>query len=120
MTKEIIKINNLSKKYYDGNKEIPILSDVNFNITRGDIISISGPSGSGKSTLLNILGLLDSNFEGEYQFLNRNTKSLSIKDENTVRNQSIGFVHQFFHLIPELNVLENVFLPRLIYQDNYE
>jgi ABC-type lipoprotein export system ATPase subunit len=120
MTKEIIKINNLSKKYYDGNKEIPILSDVNFNITRGDIISISGPSGSGKSTLLNILGLLDSNFEGEYQFLNRNTKSLSINDKNTIRNQSIGFVHQFFHLIPELNVLENVFLPRLIYQDNYE
>ena len=120
MTKEIIKINNLSKKYYDGSNEISILKNVNFNITKGDIISISGPSGSGKSTFLNILGLLDSYFDGEYNFLNRNTKSLNINDKNTIRNQSIGFVHQFFHLIPELNVLENVFLPHLINHDNYE
>jgi ABC-type lipoprotein export system ATPase subunit len=120
MTKEIIKINNLSKKYYDGSNEISILKNVNFNIAKGDIISISGPSGSGKSTFLNILGLLDSYFDGEYNFLNRNTKSLNINDKNTIRNQSIGFVHQFFHLIPELNVLENVFLPHLINHDNYE
>ena len=119
MTKEIIKINNLSKKFYDGSNEISILKNVNFNITKGDIISISGPSGSGKSTFLNILGLLDSYFDGEYKFLNRNTKSLNINDKNTIRNQSIGFVHQFFHLIPELNVLENVFLPHLINHDNY-
>ena len=119
MTKEIIKINNLSKKYYDGSNEISILKNVNFNIIKGDIISISGPSGSGKSTFLNILGLLDSYYDGEYKFLNRNTKSLNINDKNTIRNQSIGFVHQFFHLIPELNVLENVFLPHLINHDNY-
>jgi len=119
MTKEIIKINNLSKKFYDGSNEIAILKNVNFNITKGDIISITGPSGSGKSTFLNILGLLDSYFDGEYKFLNRNTKSLNINDKNTIRNQSIGFVHQFFHLIPELNVLENVFLPHLINHDNY-
>ena len=120
MIKEIIKINNLSKKFYDGNNQISILQDVNFNISRGDIISISGPSGSGKSTFLNILGLLDSQFEGEYKFLNRNTKSLKIKDKNSIRNQSIGFVHQFFHLIPELNVLENVLLPHLIDHNRYE
>ena len=120
MIKEIIKINNLSKKYYVGNNKISILRDVNFNIDKGDIVSISGPSGSGKSTFLNILGLLDSYFDGGYNFLNRNTKSLNINDKNTIRNQSIGFVHQFFHLIPELNVLENVFLPHLINQDNYE
>ena len=119
MTKEIIKINNLSKKFYDGSNEISILKNVNFNIVKGDIISISGPSGSGKSTFLNILGMLDSYFDGEYKFLNRNTKSLNINDKNTIRNQSIGFVHQFFHLIPELNVLENVFLPHLIHHDNY-
>jgi len=119
MTKEIIKINNLSKKFYDGSNEIAILKNVNFNIIKGDIISITGPSGSGKSTFLNILGLLDSYFDGEYKFLNRNTKSLNINDKNTIRNQSIGFVHQFFHLIPELNVLENVFLPHLINHDNY-
>ena len=120
MIKEIIKINNLAKKYYDGNNEISILKDVNFNVSKGDVISISGPSGSGKSTFLNILGLLDSYFEGEYKFLNRDTQSLNINDKNTIRNQSIGFVHQFFHLIPDLNVLENVFLPHLISQDIYE
>ena len=120
MNKEIIKINNLSKKYYNGSSDISILKDVNINIAKGDVISISGPSGSGKSTFLNILGLLDSSFEGEYKFLNRNTKSLNINDKNIIRNKSIGFVHQFFHLIPELNVLENVFLPHLINHDNYE
>jgi ABC-type lipoprotein export system ATPase subunit len=120
MIKEIIKINNLSKKFYDGNNQISILKDVNFSIAKGDIISISGPSGSGKSTFLNILGLLDSYFEGDYQFLNRNIKSLNIKDKNSIRNQSIGFVHQFFHLIPELNVLENVLLPHLIYHNKYK
>ena len=120
MTKEIIKINNLAKKYYEGSNEISILKDVNFNVSKGDVISISGPSGSGKSTFLNILGLLDSYFEGEYKFLNRDTQSLNINDKNTIRNQSIGFVHQFFHLIPELNVLENVFLPHLISQNIYE
>ena len=120
MTKEIININNLTKKFYAGIDEIFILKNINFNIEKGDIISISGPSGSGKSTFLNILGLLDSYFEGEYKFLNRNTKSLNANDKNTIRNKSIGFVHQFFHLIPELNVIENVFLPHLIYQDNYE
>ena len=120
MTKEIIKINNLSKIFHDGNNEISILKNINLNILKGDVISISGPSGSGKSTFLNILGLLDSNFNGEYKFLNRDTKSLNINDKNTIRNKSIGFVHQFFHLIPELNVLENVFLPHLINKDNYE
>jgi len=120
MIKEIIKIDNLFKKYHDGSNEISILKDVSFKIAKGDIISISGPSGSGKSTFLNILGLLDSSFEGEYDFLNLDTKSLNINDKNTIRNQSIGFVHQFFHLIPELNVLENVFLPHLINHDDYE
>ena len=78
MIKEIIKINNLSKKFYYSSNEISILKNVNFNVSKGDIISISGPSGSGKSTFLNILGLLDSYFSGEYKFLNRNTKSLNI------------------------------------------
>ena len=120
MTKEIIKINNLSKNFYDGSNQISILKDVNISIAKGDIISISGPSGSGKSTFLNILGLLDSNFEGGYNFLNRNIRSLNMNDKNNIRNQSIGFVHQFFHLIPELNVLENVLLPHLVNHDKYD
>lgn len=118
MTKKIIHINNLSKFYFINNNKLKILKNINFELFQGDIISVSGPSGSGKSTFLNILGLLDSEFFGEYNFLDNNTNKLSVYKKNIIRNKFIGFVHQFFHLIPELNVLENVALPNLINQDN--
>ena len=119
MTEQIIKIKNLSKDYGIKDKKVNILKDINFNINKGDIVSISGPSGSGKSTLLNLLGLLDSDYSGEYFFLDKNTSQLNSDLKNSFRNNSIGFVHQFFHLIPELNVLENVSLPHLIKKNNY-
>jgi len=114
MTKKIISIYSLSKEYTSNNNRVVILKDISFELYQGDIISIVGPSGSGKSTFLNILGLLDSSYTGQYNFLNNNVKNTSSYEKNTIRNDSIGFVHQFFHLIPELNVLENVTLPNLI------
>ena len=114
MTKNIISIYNLSKEYTSNNNSVVILKDISFKLCQGDIVSIVGPSGSGKSTFLNILGLLDSSFKGQYDFLNKNIKHTSNYQKNIIRNNSIGFVHQFFHLIPELNVLENVTLPNLI------
>ena len=114
MTKKIISIYSLSKEYSSNNNSVVILKDISFELYQGDIISIVGPSGSGKSTFLNILGLLDSSYTGQYNFLNNNVKNTSSYEKNTIRNDSIGFVHQFFHLIPELNVLENVTLPNLI------
>ena len=114
MTKNIISIYNLSKEYTSNNNSVVILKDVSFKLYQGDIVSIVGPSGSGKSTFLNILGLLDSSFKGRYDFLDKNIKYTSNDQKNIIRNNSIGFVHQFFHLIPELNVLENVTLPNLI------
>ena len=114
MTEKLISINNLSKEFLVNNNKICILKNINFNIFKGDVISISGPSGSGKSTLLNILGLLDSVFNGNYDFLNFNVNLLKSNEKNIIRNKSIGFVHQFFYLIPELTVLENVILPNLI------
>ena len=114
MTKNIISIYNLSKEYTSNNNSVVILKDVSFKLYQGDIVSIVGPSGSGKSTFLNILGLLDSSFKGQYDFLDKNIKNTSNDQKNIIRNNSIGFVHQFFHLIPELNVLENVTLPNLI------
>ena len=119
MIKKIIKINNLSKNYNINKDNVTILNKVNLSVSSGDIISIVGPSGSGKSTFLNILGLLDSKFEGEYLFLNNNIKNLKINQKNSIRNKSIGFVHQFFHLIPELNILENVALPNLIQKNKF-
>ena len=119
MTKEIIKIDNLTKNYiYNKNKTI-ILKDINFFLKESEIISISGPSGSGKSTFLNILGLMDSDFTGNFYFLNNDVKNISFRNKNIIRNQSIGFVHQFFHLLPELNVLENIILPNLIKKNEY-
>ena len=114
MTKNIISIYNLSKEYTSNNNSVVILKDISFKLCQGDIVSIVGPSGSGKSTFLNILGLLDSSFKGQYDFLDKNIKYSSNYQKNIIRNNSIGFVHQFFHLIPELNVLENVTLPNLI------
>ena len=114
MTKEIISIESLSKDFDINHNNTTILKNINFKLFQGDIISISGPSGSGKSTFLNILGLLDSSFLGDYRFIGQDVAKLNISQKNIIRNQSIGFVHQFFHLLPELNILENVALPSLI------
>ena len=120
MTKELVSIKNLTKSFNTNKNIIIILNQINFSMCHGDIISVVGPSGSGKSTFLNILGLLDSAFLGDYRFMNKNVMNLSLNNKNFIRNNSIGFVHQFFHLIPELSVLENVALPNLINNDNYK
>tara|TARA_Y100001970_G_scaffold233177_1_gene290512 strand:+ start:4782 stop:5462 length:681 start_codon:yes stop_codon:yes gene_type:complete len=111
----LISINNLEKKFCLSNKdELLIIQDLNLNISKNSITSIIGPSGSGKSSLLNIIGLLDSNFKGNYFFENTSIKQMSSKNLSNLRNKKIGFIHQFFHLIPELSVHENVVLPALI------
>ena len=91
---------------------------IDLKISDSQIISITGPSGVGKTTLLNIIGLLDSFNSGEYFFNDIDVSNLSIKLQNHYRNEYIGFVHQFFHLIPELTVIENVALPKMIMGKN--
>ncbi len=114
MTNHIINIENLNKAFPLRNSNISILENVNFKIKRGNIVSIMGPSGCGKSTFLNIIGMLDSEFMGKYYFFNKDVKNFKIQEKNILRNNSIGFVHQFFHLIPELSVLENIAIPKMI------
>ena len=110
-----IEINNLKKKFHLLNEnELLIFENLNFSITKNSITSIVGSSGCGKSTFLNILGLLDSNFEGQFLFEGRATKTINGNQLSKIRNKKIGFIHQFFNLIPELSVLENVILPGLI------
>ena len=110
-----IEINNLKKKFHLLNdNQLLIFENLNFSITKNSITSIVGSSGCGKSTFLNILGLLDSNFEGQFLFEGKATKTLSSNQLSNIRNKKIGFIHQFFNLIPELSVLENVILPGLI------
>ena len=111
---QIININNLSKSFNVSNNNLVIFKNISITLKLGSIVSIIGPSGTGKSTFLNILGLLDREYLGEYEYKNKNTKKLTKSELNYTRGSSIGFVHQFFHLIPELNVIENVMLPYLI------
>ena len=109
-----IKIRNLSKSYEVNFNKLTIINELSLDLQKNCIVSIVGPSGSGKSTFLNIIGLLDRDFLGEYELNGKDMKHLSKKQLNYTRGLSIGFVHQFFHLIPELNVIENVMLPYLI------
>ncbi len=111
----IIDISGLNKKYeLKDRKSIEIISNLNFRLKPRAKIAIIGPSGSGKTTLLNILGLLDKQYDGKYFFNGKNVKSFTEVQTNKIRGLSIGFIHQFFHLIPELSVIENVMLPVLI------
>ena len=117
----LIEINNLNKRFNLLNDhELLIFENLNFSITKNSISSIVGPSGCGKSTFLNILGLLDSNFEGQFLFEGKETKTLSNNQLSSVRNKKVGFIHQFFNLIPELSVLENIILPGLICRNKEE
>ena len=118
MTNQIINIENLNKIYTLKNSKLSILENINFKLKEGNIVSIMGPSGCGKSTFLNIVGMLDSEFLGRYHFSNKDVTNMTIQEKNILRNNSIGFVHQFFHLIPELSVLENVAMPKMIQSNN--
>ena len=118
MINKIINIEHLNKSYSLKNSKLLILEKINFELQESSVVSVMGPSGCGKSTFLNIIGLLDSEFEGKYDLLNKNAINLSVYEKNLLRNNSIGFVHQFFHLIPELTVLENIALPKMIQTNN--
>ena len=118
MINKIINIEHLNKSYSLKNSNLLILENINFELQESSVVSVMGPSGCGKSTFLNIIGLLDSEFEGKYDLLNKNVINLSVYEKNLLRNNSIGFVHQFFHLIPELTVLENIALPKMIQTNN--
>lgn len=107
----MIKMKNISKTYGVGDSEVKALNNINLEISDGDLAAIVGTSGSGKSTLLNILGLLDSSFEGSYYLGNIDAKKLSQKEKAKARNKKIGFVLQDFALIEHYTVKENVLLP---------
>ena len=112
----MIKLEHISKWISQGNIRNFILKDINLNIAEGEFVSIMGPSGSGKSTLLNIIGMLDTPSEGDYDFLDQEVYKLKEKQRSNLYKSHIGFVFQAYHLIDELTVYENIETP-LIYQD---
>ena len=109
----LVELRNVSKIYHLGGEEIRALDDVSLDIQSGEFISIIGPSGSGKSTLMHILGCLDSPTKGTIQLDGKFIHDSSPSELARVRNQKIGFVFQFFNLLPKLNVLQNVELPMI-------
>ena len=110
----ILQVERLGKTYMLGQAAIPVLRDVSLAVRAGEVISIIGASGSGKSTLLHILGALDQPSGGTVRFQGRDLYALSAAQRTVVRGKHIGFVFQFYHLLPEFTVLENVLMPVLI------
>ena len=110
----MIESKDITKSYGD----LKVLKGVNFTINKGEIVSVVGASGAGKTTLLQILGTLDRADGGDIVFENKSTSALSKKDLAQFRNQNIGFVFQFHHLLPEFTAFENVCLPGYIGKRN--
>ena len=107
----LVELRNITKIYHLGGEEIRALNGVSLDIESGEFISIIGPSGSGKSTLMHILGCLDSPTSGTLQLDGTKVHDASPRALAKIRNRNIGFVFQFFNLLPKLNVLQNVELP---------
>ena len=109
----LVELRNVSKIYRLGEEEIRALDDVSLDIVEGEFISITGPSGSGKSTLMHILGCLDSPTRGTIKLDGVMIEHASSRELAAIRNRKIGFVFQFFNLLPKLNVVQNVELPMI-------
>jgi len=105
---------DIHKIYNNADKALPVLKGVRLRIAKGEFIAITGPSGAGKSTLLHILGGLDSPSKGKVIFQGKDLYSLSDVAVSKIRNTRIGFVFQFYHLLSEFTLLENVLMPFLI------
>lgn len=104
----------IEKSYEKGVHKVPVLRGVRLNVARGDFVSIVGQSGSGKSTLLHLMGLLDTPDVGEIQLEGQRIDDLNARARDQLRNRVFGFIFQFYHLLPELTLLENVQAPLMI------
>ena len=111
---EILKIENITKKYANGDKELYALDDVSFTVNQGEFIAIVGPSGSGKSTFLHMIGGIDKPTKGKVYINGTDISSLKPDKMTIFRRRNIGIVYQFYNLIPTLNAEDNIILPVLL------
>lgn len=114
MNKVVLKCDNVSKSYKDGQLNVNVLNQLRLEVLEGQSVSIIGSSGSGKSTLMHILGGLDKPTSGSVVLMGQDLGQLGQKQLGLLRNQYLGFVYQFHHLLPEFSALENVMMPLLI------
>jgi putative ABC transport system ATP-binding protein len=110
----MIELENIHRYFKVGEQTVHALNDINLTIDKGEYVSVMGPSGSGKSTLLNVIALLDQPSSGRYRLNGRDITQLSDDELAKVRRENIGFVFQFFHLIPRLTAAENVEMPMIL------
>ncbi|KPN71768.1 lipoprotein-releasing ABC transporter ATP-binding protein LolD [Neisseria sp. 83E34] len=114
MNNLVLNCQNISKSYNDGVLNVQVLKGLSLQVREGQSVSIIGASGSGKSTLLHILGGLDMPSSGKVELMGNDLNALNQKQLGNLRNQYLGFVYQFHHLLPEFSALENVMMPLLI------
>jgi lipoprotein-releasing system ATP-binding protein len=114
MSRPIISCRSLRKSYYQGELEVPVLMGIDLEVAAGETLAIVGASGSGKSTLLHLLGGLDAPSAGDIRIMGQNIATINEEERCRLRNQSLGFIYQFHHLLPEFSALENVAMPLLI------
>jgi len=113
----LIRLRGIRRTYGRGSVPVHALRGADLEVKRGEFVAVMGPSGSGKSTLLHVLGLLDADYEGEYDLAGQRVSGRTPEELSVLRNRSIGFVFQQFHLLPQLSVLENAALPALYARD---
>jgi lipoprotein-releasing system ATP-binding protein len=111
MSETLVKVKNIRKSFQKNGLKLDVLNGIDLEIKSGDFITIMGPSGAGKSTFLHILGLLDHPTEGQIWYRDTEITTFSHEEESRFRNEDVGFIFQFYHLLQDFDVLENIMLP---------
>ncbi|NRA70488.1 MAG: lipoprotein-releasing ABC transporter ATP-binding protein LolD [Gammaproteobacteria bacterium] len=111
MTESLLDCLNISKHYRDGKHQIQVLNTLDLSLNSHELLAVTGSSGSGKSTLLHILGTLDTPSAGQVLFKGRDVHQMKTREQAKFRNQELGFIYQFHHLLAEFSALENVMMP---------